>query len=361
MANSTAATGLTAKQWDDKFFTEYFQSSVFAPEFGTSENSIIQVKQDLMKKRGDTLHFALVNALSGSGVTGSNTLVGNEEAMVSRSFPLTVTQRRNAVVVSDWDEQKSSIDLRNASRSVLMDWAHESTRDQVIAALASINGVAYGTATETQKDAWLVDNADRVLFGAAKSNNAANDHSACLAEIDNTADQLTPAMISLAKRIALTASPKVRPIRSESTGRRYFIMYANSLSFRDLKEDSTLIAAQRDVSLKMQNETLFKGGDLEWDGVIIKEVDDIGVLAGVGAGSIQVGPNYLCGAQALGYGIAKRWNTVTDDTDYEDKKGVAVREMGGIAKIIFGSGSADTDDTKDHGVVTVFAAAVADA
>ena len=361
MANSVAATGLTAKQWDDKFFTEYFQKSLYAGEFGTSENSIIHVKQDLQKRRGDTLHFALVNALSGAGVTGSSTLVGNEEAMVSRSFPLTITQRRNAVVISDWDEQKSSIALRDASKSVLMDWAHESTIGQVNTALGSINGVAYGTATEVQKDAWLVDNADRFLAGAAKSNNAANDHSAALLQIDNTADKLTAASVSLMKRMALSASPPVRPVRSGTSGRRYFVMYANPLAFRDLKSDTAISNAQKDVSLRMQNEKLFQGGDIEFDGVVIKECDSLATLTGVGAGAIDAGPVYLCGAQAIGYGIASRWNTVTDDTDYKDKKGCAVREMGGIAKIIFGSGAGDTDDTKDHGVVTGFFAAVADA
>ena len=55
-------------------------------------------------------------------------------------------------------------------------------------------------ATEVQKDAWLVDNADRVLFGAAVGNNSGNDHSASLANIDNTAAKLTTNVISLAKR-----------------------------------------------------------------------------------------------------------------------------------------------------------------
>ena len=41
------------------------------------------------------------------------------------------------------------------------------TEKLIMQALASINGVNYACATEAQKDAWLVDNADRVLFGAA--------------------------------------------------------------------------------------------------------------------------------------------------------------------------------------------------
>jgi len=181
MADSAAATGLTVQQWDAKFFTESLNANIFAPFMGTAENSIIQVKEDLTKKKGDSITFSLVNKLAGSAVTGSNTLEGNEEDMDSRSFKVTVDQYRNAVRIPVLEEQFSAIPLRDAGRSVLMDWQMELTRDKIITALGSINGVAYGSATETQKDAWLVDNADRTLFGAAVGNNAANDHSACLA------------------------------------------------------------------------------------------------------------------------------------------------------------------------------------
>ena len=137
-------------------------------------------------------------------------------------------------------------------------------------------------------------------------------------------------------------------------------MYVPPLVWRDLKTDTVITNAQRDVGLRMQNEKLFNGGDMEWDGIIFKEIDDIGVLTGVGAGSIDVAPVYLCGAQALGYGIARRWNTVTEEFDYKDKHGIAVREFGNFAKLTFGTGSSDTADLKDHGMVTGFFASVAD-
>jgi N4-gp56 family major capsid protein len=359
MADSAAATGLTVKQWDAKYFKEYLQENPFSRYMGSGPNSIIQVKEDLTKKKGDAIHYALVNRLTNSAVTGSSTLEGNEEDMDSRSHELTIDQFRNAVRVPAFEDQKSAIPLRNAARDVLMDWSMEHTRDLVISALGSINGVAYGTANETQKDAWLVDNADRVLFGAAKGNNSSNDHSASLANIDNTADKLTPGALSLMKRMALEASPKIRPIRVNDD-KRFFVAFAGPRTFRDLKNDSTITQAQRDVSVIMQNNKLFMGGDVHWDGIIVHEVDDIGVISGVGASSIDVAPVYLCGAQALGAGFAKRWESKVEEFDYGDKYGVATRAWYNIEKLNFGSGSADTDDLKQHGVVTGYFAAVAD-
>lgn len=359
MADSSAATGLTVQQWDDKFFTEYVQGDPFKGMMGTGSNSIFQVKESLQTKKGDSVTFAMVNRLTNAAVTGSNTLEGNEEDMASRSYQLTVDQVRNAVRVSDMEEQKSAIPLRNAARDTLMTWAEENRRDKIITALESINSVTYASASEAQKDAWLVDNTDRVLFGAVKSNHGV-DHSAALANIDNTADQLTTGALSLMKRIALSASPKIRPVKLGGGGKRGYVAFVGSLLFRDLKESSAMQQAQREVSILMENSRLFKGGDLLWDNIIIKEIDDMSVLSGVGAGSIDVGRCCLMGAQAIGTAWARRFQTVTEEFDYGDKHGIAAGAIYNVGKMSFGSGSGDTDDLKDHGMVTGYFASVAD-
>lgn len=360
MSNTSAATGLTVQQWNDKYFKEYIQDNPFKPYMGKDENSIIQVNEDLTKKPGDTIHFALVNRLTGAGVSGSDTLEGNEEDMTSRSHPLTVNQYRNAVVVPDFENQKSAIDLYNAGRSVNMDWSMEHTRDKIITAGASINGTAYGSASEAAKDAWLVDNADRVLFGVDKGNGSYTDHSADLATIAATTDDMTSSALSLMKRIALTANPKVRPIRVGADNKRYYVAFVHPYVMRDLKKDTVLTNAQRDVSIRMQNNKLFQGGDVEWDGIIVHEVDDMPVLSGVGASGIDVSPVYLCGAQCFGIGFAKRWQAINDVRDYGDKKGVGVRAWYEVNKLTFGSGAGDTDDPKQHGMVTGYFPCVAD-
>jgi N4-gp56 family major capsid protein len=357
MALTTARTGLTPQQWDDQFFMEYVRDNRFKRYMGTDENSIIHLKEDLTKKKGDRVTFAAVNKLTGDGVTGNTTLEGNEEELDSRSMAVTVAPLRHAVALTEWDDQKSAIDLRNASKTALKLWAMEKMKTGIITALGSINGIAYASASEAQKDAWLVDNSDRVLFGAAKSNASSNDHSTSLANIDNTSDKLSPAIISLAKRIAQSASPAIKPIRLNED-EEWFVMFAGPQAFRDLSNDTTMTQANRDARVRGMDNPLFTGGSLIWDGVIIREIPEI---AAVSNGTIDCNPNYLVGAQALGIAWAQRTKTTTQVNDYGFRNGVGIQEMRGIEKLLFGSGAGDTDDLKQHGVVTVWTAGVADA
>lgn len=359
MANTTAQTGLTPQQWDDKFFAAYIRDNRFKRYMGTDENSIIQLKEDLTKKKGDKVTFALVNELTNSGVTGNQTLEGNEEGLDSRSHPLTVAPLRHAVAVTDWDEQKSAIDLRDAGKMMLKMWAMSKMRDGIIDALGSINGVTYASSSAAQRNAWIVDNQDRVQIGALRSNYNAT-HATALANIDNTADKLTPEAVSLMKRLAQTCSPKIRPIRLNED-EEWYVLFANSRAFRDFSLNSTVVQANREARNRGLDNPLFTGGSLVWDGVIVREIPEIAILTGVGAGSIDVGQVYLCGAQAVGVGWAQRTKSTTNTRDYGFLHGVGVSEMRGIEKMTFGSGAGDTDDLKDHGVVTGYFAAVADA
>lgn len=358
MADSRVASGLTVEQWDDKFFTEYLTENRFSGEMGTNEASIIQVKENLMKKPGDRVNFALVNKLTQDAITGRNTLEGNEEDMASRSFEVAVNKRRNGVRVAEIDEQFSSISLREAAKSVLKDWSMKDTEKLIIQALASINGTNFADADATARNAWLADNTDRAYFA---SGYAGATHATGLSELDLTNDRLTAADISAMKYKALvTASPKIRPIRSSENGRHYFILYTDPRCFRDLKTEasSPIIQAQRESIKEMENNRLFQGGDLLWDGVIIKEVhqmyDELAApFTNLGdSATVEVGCAFLCGAQAVGAAYAKRWQSKEETFDYGDKRGVAIESIYGIKKMQFGSGSTDTADLKDHGVIT---------
>ncbi len=352
-------TGLTVQQWDDKYYVDYLNRNWFKKFMGTGSNSMIQVREDLTKKPGDSITCALVNKLSGTAKNHTDTLEGNEEAVTTRSQRITVREYSHAVRWPKWEEQKTGIDLRQAHKEVLMDWNMELDRDLVIEALGSINGVAFSAASETQRDAWLVDNADRVLFGAATSNNAANDHSACLAQIDNTNDKLTPAAISLMKRLAKSCNPKIKPykVRSEIGDTDTYVLFVNSRAFRDIRENSTFQQMNREARERGAGNPLFDSCDLIVDNIPIYEIEDIPYTTN---GTIAVAPVYMCGAQTIAQVWAKRPETVSDDFDYKRKVGIAIKQWYKVEKLRFGTGTSDTDDLKDHGVVTGWFAAVAD-
>lgn len=369
MADTRAATGLSVEQWDDDYFMEYVQENVFRPYMGTNEASIIQINEDLTRKKGDRFTFALVNRLTNAATLGNSTLEGNEEDLASRSYEQVVDLRRNAVKVPKMENQRSAIDLREAARSALKVWSMEDLRNSVIDALWSIDGVSFGNTSAANRNTWVTNNAGRVLFGNSVANYSTTFATA-MGTLDNTNDRATAASLSLAKRRALTAGglanvPKIRPIEVTG-GKRVLIAFCHPLVFRDLA--TSLQAVNRDAFERGMANPIFTGADLYYEGIVIKELDDAPLLAanatvnGVAVGNtVQASPIFLCGAQAVACAYAQRSRTVTDMSDYESKVGVAVEEIRGIGKMRYGTGAGDTDTPCDYGVFTHWVAAPADA
>lgn len=368
MANTPVAAGLTVQQWDSDFWTSYIRANRFAKYMGKTENAMIQMKEDLAAKKGKTVTFALVNALSGAGVSGSTTLVGSEEKMNSRSCTVTVNKIRNAVVVPEIDEQYSAISLRDASKVVLKDWILKKTKDDIIKALGQVGGNyatglytifdAAGGAVTTAQDAWAAANSDRVLFGASTANYSATFATA-LGNVDDTGDLITAARLNLMKALAKTASPSIRPIMVNGD-EEWYVVFTGTKNFKRLQEDTTIATANRDARVRGTDNPIFTGDSLMYNGMIIREIPEIGDCAITGGTSADVQPVFLCGAQALGFAIAQRTKTITDDTDYKDKQGVAAQEIRGIQKMVFGTdANVDTTTPKDHGIFTGFFAAPA--
>jgi N4-gp56 family major capsid protein len=361
-----ARQGLTPTIWDSHFFTEYVRKSQFSKYFGTSMSSMIQVRDDLTAKRGDSVVFPAVRRLIGAGVTGNQILEGSEELLNARSLKVTVGVIRHAVAVSDWDEQKSIIDIRDAAKDALQIWALEKMRADIILALGSMtaNGdvqIPYATATAGQRDFWLANNQDRVLFGALNANSVSGVMATSLLTVDVAADKMSGAILSTAKRKAKTANPRIRPIMVDND-EEWFVCFMPSMAFRDFRQDPAVLTANTYAWERGRDNPIFTGGDLIWDGIIVREVPELTSIAGAGGGGADVAMSFLCGAQALGIAWAQRSKTTTNTRDYAFMHGVGVQEIRGIAKLRFGTDAVtDTTAPKDNGVVTIFTTNAPDA
>ncbi len=359
----STSSDLAVKQWQSKVFREYLDRLVLRAYMGADESAIIQVNEDLKKEKGDKIVFNLLMGLRGQGVTGDSTLEGNEEALASYAQTVTLDQYRNAVrLAGKLSNQRYPFEMKDKARPALSDWMAQVFEDKCFEAMEAIDGTDYGSASTSAKNSWNANNSDRVLYGAAVANYNAT-HATALLNVDGTTDILVPTQITLAKRLAKKANPKIRPIRlGDQSGMEVFVMFAHPLCTRDLKASDDWKNAQREAMPRGMDNPIFSGAIGMYDGVIVIESDKVPVIAGAGASTIDVAHNFLCGAQALlvaqGGIDGMQQNYVEEAFDYKNQVGVAIESMWKVEKARFGTGAAGV--SKDHGVFHVFSAAVAD-
>ena len=372
MTQTTVDSGNVVTKFLNDAFKEYVRKSRFSKYQGKGSNNVI-----VMKEGRKICSIPLVAKLAGAGRTGSQALAGNEEALSNYAKTLTPTYYRNAVVIDNEEREKSAIDLFREAKPALMNWAKELQRDHIIEGMGAVyDGTTYanlGAATAGVLDTWNTNNQDRILYGAAKGNLSAGDHTASLLTIDTTNDKLTADTVKLAKRMAKQANPLIAPIKTKDD-EDWFVYFVDSYGYRDLSEDTAIVSANREARVRGMDNPLFTGGDLIYDGVIIREIEEIssnidgtdgtdGIWGGsatadglndAGASSSRVGVGFLCGQQALGYGLgqAPAFRLKKED-DYEFQNGVGIELKHDIDKMFF--------NDKQHGMVTTFFSATADA
>lgn len=361
MALTSVPTNDRVTRYQNKFYTEFIRANKFAKYIGTSENSPIQLVEDLGKGRGESVYVYLVNkggatTANGKIRTDYQTLKGYETPMNIRSNKLTLGLSRFAVTVWETDRAFSAIDLVEARDAVLQDDARIYMRDRVISSLGSISTdgtthTAYADASEADKDTWLVNNSDRVIFGAYTG--GGTDHSADLGQLDTTNDIVNEANLRALKDKAKAANPIIRPIKVRDD-EEWYVVFMGTKLFRQAQ--TALAQLNREAWIRAQGEDnpLFTGGDLITDGLIIKEVPEIAALAGTpgSGGTTSVAPAYLVGAQGLGYAVGLRSKIITDVDDYGEVNGAGIKMLDKVQKLYFGSGASDTTTPKQNGVVT---------
>ena len=379
MAVTTIDTNNKLVKYTQDINREFVRENLFSPYMSTGLTAIIRQRQEL-KMGGEVMNIPLVSRLKGQGV-GSNTLVGNEEKIDNYGMRAWLAWSRNGVVASKSEQQKDSADIFGEAKPLLSDWQGQKLRDELIAAFMAlpsesqpatdvcVNGVQYDLATATQKNTWNSDNSDRVLYGAATSNYNAT-HSTVLANCDTTTDKLTGANLSTLKGVAKLSDPKIRPYKTRD-GYEYYVAFAGTNLFKDLKADSAVNAANKDARARegngMDKNPLFQDGDILWDGVIVREVPEISLfvtnvwttLLTAGNSNARVEPVFLCGQQAavVAYGQMIR-PTVRKEDDYGFISGVGIESAYGVSKMFKKHPNTGTA-LKQWGVATGFFATTA--
>jgi N4-gp56 family major capsid protein len=158
MADWTFTTGdaLTRKAWHKKWSIEAKTESYFYENGLVSKdkgNAVILELTDLNKEQGDVITYGQIRNLSGAGVTGSNTMEGNEEAPVTYDDDVTLQQIRNAIrTEGELEMMRPSDDgYRQWAVTLLKRWQGDTMDQAMFTALgtSSTKAIYGGDATST--------------------------------------------------------------------------------------------------------------------------------------------------------------------------------------------------------------------
>lgn len=374
MAETQLASVNELTVWKKDYLTSYVRQSGFLPYMGRGESSIIRVMRDLTTQAGSSLIVPLILELNGRGVEGSEVLEGNEEELLDFGDKIIVNWKRNGVVVPKSTSYKTEIDLLNAARTRLTTWSKTNLRTALINALQSIivpgtidtdgnpladTAVLYSASSAGQRNTFLQNNSDRMLFGSAYANSSSGNWATSLGNVDATNDKMSAAVIQAAKGLAkkttnAVSGMAINPYQSDATaGREWYVMFMGTEDFANASKDSVIAQADRDARERgVDTNPIFQGGDRIYDGVILREIPELLPIAGAGAAGVDVGRSFLCGTGALGVGWGQDPTPRSDmDRDYKFRPGVAIEELRGQKKLSFKG--------INYGVVEVFTAATA--
>lgn len=350
MSETTVSTALQTIQFRKDLFREYVRMNRFSPYSGKGVDNAI------MQKMGPdpTLRHPLVTRLTSNGVSGNAMLRGNGEAIGNYSWDTNPTWYRHAIEFNKEDMQKSNLDLFGEARPLLLEWMMDQTRQRQIQAMFAVyDGTTYANlddASEAVKDAWLVTNKTRTIFGAYASGGSAGgtDHSADLAQIDATNDKFTYLKLRSMRALAEEADPHIHPLRTDQEGEVY-VCFAPPVAWRDFRASLDTInqnADLRGMKLSRGSNILARDNDMFFESTIIRKVPETGpllsgtgkslALAGAG-GAVRVEAVALCGRQAIMHGMGTEGVGIKVDRefDFEFRPAVAVEMKEDVKKSFF--------------------------
>lgn len=362
MALSTVNSNNRGIVFRNEVVREFVRGDMFRKYKSEDANALIRVMMLKGKFGGDQVNVPIIGTLTGRGV-GSGPLRGNEEKIDNYGYRAYIDWWRDAIVATKAEIKRGSFDLFAQAAPLLAERAKTIQRDEtVLAALAipseqaptglgseigqRVNGILWSESTAAQRNAWLLQNADRVLFGQLRSNTVSGNVASSMANITAANGKMSAKTVRVIKGMAKKTSPRVSPVTTDDGYERY-VLFVGSNAYRDAFADPEIYAANKDARPReggtYKNNPIFNDGDLLYGGVVIREVPEIDVLhtqlgAGNGgtpgvSGAANIAPIFLFGQNAITWLVAEEMEpTRLADDDYQFLKGAGIEMAYGCGK-----------------------------
>lgn len=109
--------------WADGVFSDANRDSFWGALTG-KEGTMMPIidKTGPLRQKGDQLSFSVISQLMGTGVTGENALIGNEESLSVGTFTVSADYVRHAVGVTKKADRQSNFSQVSSAGQLLRDW-----------------------------------------------------------------------------------------------------------------------------------------------------------------------------------------------------------------------------------------------
>ena len=373
LTNFGDLTGDQLQAWSRDFWRVARNASFINQFAGTGQNSAVQRITELTKsEKGTKANLTLLADMTGDGITGDNTLEGNEEALRAFDITIELDQLRFANrIAGRVADQKTIVNFRETSRDMLA-YAMADRIDQL--AFLTLSGLAYTNKTN----------------GALRTTSATAGHE--LVDLEFASDVSAPTSarhrridgnnLAAGDTTAITANDTlkyrhivdlkayakdqyIRGLRAAGN-QEMFHLFLTPQQMADLKLDTDFLANVRNAGIRGPNNELFAGSSsLMVDGVMVHEFRHVfsteGATSGAsgnagaagykwGAGANIDGARALfVGAQALAMADIGLPEIVEDTFDYGNQLGISVGKIFGLRKPKYNSDV--NGSVQDFGVI----------
>lgn len=306
---------LAVKLWSKTLDNEALKYTDIAPLIGDGPNAIIHRKTETSKGPGDQVTYGLRMQLQGPGFTENQLAEGNGESLSIYSDALRINELGHVVGVKSQDTidaQRVPFNMREEARDGLADWY---AKRFSVEFFNQVCGFTLQTDVRyTGLNAVLAPSAGRII---RQSQRASDD-------LLIATDTFTINLIDKAKEVAITATPKIRPIAIKGgktdPGRRdynatltdKYVMYIHPYQVTDLRS-STSTGQWLDITKaamqggNVTNNPIYSGAIGEYNGVVLRSSYD--VTQGISAAGVlvpTVNRAVLLGGQAVMMAFGQR-------------------------------------------------------
>jgi len=379
LTNFASLTSNQLTAWSRDFWQVARNMSFINQFAGSGQNAMVQRITELTKNdKGTKAVITLLADMTGDGITGDNTLEGNEEALRAYDITIELDQLRFANRISGrLADQKSVVNFRENSRDALA-YAMADRMDQL--AFLTLSGIAYTHKTN----------------GALRNTSSTSGHE--LADLEYASDVSAPtaarhrridvsggtSTLQAGDTTAVAATDKIayrdivnlkayakdnyiRGLRGAGN-EEVFHMFVTPQQMADLKLDSDFLTNVRQASARGPNNQLFSGtSSLMVDGVMVHEFRHVfstegatsGTSSNAGAAGYKWGADadvdgaraLFCGAQALAMADIGNPEIVEDTFDYQNQAGISIGKIFGLRKPKYNSDY--NGSVQDFGVIAL--------